>query len=212
MPTQKHRNENPMKRKREGHIKRRTERSGPSSSDEVADDDNRGRIEVKEKIPLRWWRIEATTQLQLPLQWLPWLHDGFIAKRRAEVQGCYACHLPTRGRRTPFSRTDNVLLLVVLEVQDDLGAVAEGTSLRAKACTCRLPTSVFGHCNPEDRKPGVMVFGVLGWCPAWGREEGPWPLAGRSGPRSPVGPVSTMQYNSTLQYVVSGEQVGSPGS
>ena len=96
-----------MKRKREGHIKRRTERSGPSSSDEVADDDNRGRIEVKEKIPLRWWRIEATTQLQLPLQWLPWLHDGFIAKRRAEVQGCYACHLPTRGRRTPFSRTDN---------------------------------------------------------------------------------------------------------
>jgi len=90
-----------------------------------------------------------------------------------------------------------VLLLVVLEVQYDLGAV-EGTSFRAKACTCRLPTSVFGHCNPEDRKPGAMVSGVLGRCPAWGREGGPWPQAGRSGPRSPAGPVSS--YYAVHQY------------
>ena len=48
-----------------------------------------------------------------------------------------------------------------------------------------LPTSVFGHCNPGDRKPapGVLVFGVLGWCPVWGREEpeeGPWPRPGEA--------------------------------
>ena len=72
---------------------------------------------------------------------------------------------------------------------------------RAASISCFLPgmltTSVFGHCNPGYRKPCVMVFGVLGWCPVWGREEGPSPLAGRSGPRSPVGPVSTMQNIST---------------
>ena len=83
-------------------------------------------------------------------------------------------------------------------MQDDLGAVAEGMSLGAKACTFRLPTSVFGQCNPEDRKPGVMVFGVLG-CSAWGREEGPWPPAGRSGPRSPGG---SCQYYAVQQYSV----------
>ena len=90
-----------------------------------------------------------------------------------------------------------VLLLVVLEVQDDLGAAAEGTFLRVKACTFRLPTSVFGHCLPGDLKPGVLVFGVLGWCPAWVREEGPWPLARRSGSWSPAGPGGIMQCSST---------------
>ena len=92
-----------------------------------------------------------------------------------------------------------VLLLVVLEVQDDLGAVAECTSPRAKACTFRLPTSVFGHFNPGERKPGVFVFGVLGWGPVWVREGGSWPPALAKRAMVPAGP---WQYHAVQQYSV----------
>ena len=92
-----------------------------------------------------------------------------------------------------------VLLLVVLEVQDNLGAAAECTSPRAKACTFRLPISVFGHFNPGERKPGVFVFGVLGWCPVWVREEGLWPPAPAKRTTVPTGP---WQYHAVHQYSV----------
>ena len=60
--------------------------------------------------------------------------------------------------------------------------------------TCCQPVFL---ATPENESPGVVVFGVLGWCPAWGPEEGPWPPAKRI-----VVPGGPWQYHAVQQYSV----------
>ena len=133
------------------------------------------------------------------------IHDGFKSLPYTAALIVVAAHLPLIlvSLMLLLPLTSLSSFNVVFSIQHPQ-IVRLPRSDGAASISCFLPgmltTSVFGHCSasPGDRKPGVRVFGVLGWCPVWGREEGPSPLAGRSGPRSPVGPVHV----STMQYII----------